>query len=347
MKLSPIIPILSAWAALLTVSCQKEAAPIMTATGEIHVTADLQYLQSPTKTSFQTLDGMSSDGSQMHVDCYSYNTATSYFSADAEYSAGKWLFTGTEGGKTYLDYKYYWPETTGALDFFAYYPADLTHSYVSIGTYAAGAPSFSCVNLPVSSDAQTDDVEEFIYAFKSNQTQPTGDNKHAAVGLTFKRPFAQVYIRLNSAIRSTLHSVTITPIYNNGDFANGSWTATGNTTDFVVNSGKKYPEEINNGGIIGGPFIVMPQAIESGVNLIVSYTATGNANPTTVQAVLGMDHSNSAYQAVSNDAAHNRDWKPSYIYIYDINLNGAANEVIMTVGVTAWSPQGTSDVTVE
>lgn len=347
MKLSPIILFLSAGSALLSVSCQKEAVRVASGTGEIQVTAELQNLHSLTKTTFQTLAGMSSEGNQMHVDCYSNATTTTYFSADAEFSSGKWLFIGSEGGKTYLDYKYYWPESTGSLDFFAYYPADLTDSYVSIDTYEAGNPRFSCINLPVSSDTQTASVKEFIYAFESNKTQPAVSAKHSAVGLTFHRPFAQVYFRLKSAIRSTLHSVTVTQVYNNGGFASGKWTRTGITTDFEVNSGKKYPDEINNGGIIGGPFIVMPQAIESGVKLRVSYTSTGNASPTTVEAILGMDHSNASYDADSNSAQHNRDWKPGYIYVYDINLNGAANEVIMTVGVTAWSDQGDTDLLIE
>lgn len=324
-------------AVILLNSCSDKPDCVIPGSNEICIETSLDDI-CLTRTSFQTADGMKQSGKQIMVNSYRAGTVTEYFKCAAYFApfadyADRWVFYNTDANM--YDYKYYWPDATHNLDFFAYCPADLTNTCVTIDNYTvAGHPSFTCTNLPVTSEGQNAGLTEFIYAFETDKSQPASNDKHKPVGLHFHHPFARITFQLETAIRSTLNTVTITNIFNNGTFTysdqNPSWAKTGVLKDFVVTSGLLYPEEMNNGAIIGGPYLIIPQEIGSNNYLEVNYLATGNEYPTTVSVGLRGQGSITS-------------WEPGYAYTYKISLNGAANEVILGVSVEPWIPEGISE----
>ena len=293
-------------------------------------------------TKAQFVSTLNTANNSIQVVCYRAASTTKWFECTAVYApyndmADRWVFFN----ENMYDYKYYWPDASGKLDFFAYYPVSLTNTCVTLDTYVASTPKFHCTSLPVTfPSTENTNLEEFIYAFEAGESQPSSSDKHNTVGLTFHHPFARITIQLETAIRSTLNSVTITNIYNNGNCTvsstapKTSWTSTGSTTNLVVTSGLDYPEEINNGATIGGPYIVLPQSLTDNVELKVNYLATGNSNPTVVGVKL-------------KNKGGITEWKPGYAYTYKLSLNGAANEAIVDVSVTPWSVQGESETEVK
>ena len=290
-------------------------------------------------TKAQFVSTLNTAKDSIRVVCYRNASTTKWFECTAVYEpytdvTDRWVFFN----ENMYDYKYYWPDASGKLDFFAYYPVNLANTCVAIDPYKASTPTFHCTSLPVTfPSTENTNLEEFIYAFEAGESQPSSSDKHHAVGLTFHHPFARITIQLETAIRSQLNSVTITNIYNNGDCEATSsattWTPTGSTTSIVVNSGLYYPEEINNGATIGGPYIVLPQSVTDSVALKVNYLATGNSKSTEVGVSL-------------KGKGEITEWKPGYAYTYKLSLNGAANEAIIDVSVNAWSSQGQSETEV-
>lgn len=335
-------------------SCTEKFAAEMPSAGEIMLETSLDEFSPATRATFHST--LNTQGNSIMV--YSYRSGTSttpYFNSEARYNPdnlfkGRWVFCNTYESALLFDYKYYWPDADHALDFFAHYPKSLDNTCVEYDGYTIdanqkGHPVFSCTGLPMTNAGQNG-VTEFVYAFKAEQKQPdpdvqvTGD-KHSPVGLEFHRPFARITIQLDQAIRSTLKKVTITNVYNSGTCTCNasaplvSWDFTGCTThDFVLTSNLKYPEEINNGGIIGGPFLFVPQNIGEDVELQVEYQASRNDETSTVVSV--------GLRGRGNETEIN-EWEPGKSYTYMLSLNGAANEVILDVSVKGWTVEGQSE----
>ena len=318
---------------LLPISCTKQEGPSPAdESDEIRISVGLPEASAPTKTTFQTVESLNSDGSTINVVAYRTGTATQSFTDKATYSASgsKWSFGTTR----------YWSDAGGNLDFFAYYPATPASACVSVGTYAAGAPTFSCTNLPLTSETQLDTLNEFVFAFEANKGNLTGSSTGNTVDLTFHRPFARVYFRLLKSINCTMKSLTVTSIKNSGSctytVADGCvWTPSGTAGNFIITlngtTGREYPTQISNGDYFGSQkgYLVMPQDI-TGVALQLSYTESSE------------DHTASAYLSGASEK-----WQPGYSYIYDLDIQKSGTSVQLGVTVTPWANGGSVVTTVE
>lgn len=200
--------------------------------------------------------------------CYAYEdgTTTQYISGSTvSYSDSQWTFD---------DGKHYWP-ASGALNFFAYMPADLsgTHCTFDPTAYDASAnadgysddsPRILCTNLPVSFTVGSDNTQELIFAYTADQdkfgTNSTLQPTPGYVGLTFKHPFARVCFKLSEASGThvTVNSVTVSGIKNNGtctfDGSTITWIPTGDATNLVISGTPATGDDC---------YLVIPQTVGS------------------------------------------------------------------------------------
>ena len=313
---------------LLPVSCTKQEPSGAGDPDEIRISAGFPEAADPTtKTTFQTQDLLNTNG--IKVDAYNQGTTDLFFSDKAEYNDGGWEFSG----------KHYWSEAkdathNGRLDFFAYYPADPSSACVSIGTYAASSPVFSCTALPLTNGGQSDAFEEFVFAFEADKGNLTGSSTGNTVNLAFHRPFARVCFQLVRSIECTMKSVTLTNIKNNGTCTccasspYCAWASSGSERDFVITlngtTGLNYPSDIRDNDYFDSQkgYLVMPQALGSDVRVELSYTLSSDPGTTkTAKATLG---------------GTGVEWQPGYSYTYKLNVEGGETDVQLGVTVTAW-----------
>lgn len=247
--------------------------------------------------------------------CYAYEdgTTTQYISGSkVSYSDSQWTFD---------DGKHYWP-ASGALNFFAYMPADLSGTYCTFDPtaydasdnadgYSDDSPRIVCTNLPVSFTVGSDNTKELIFAYTADQdkfgTNSTLQPTPGYVGLTFKHPFARVCFKLSEASGThvTVNSVTVSGIKNNGSCTfDGStivWTPSGDATALTVSG---IPA--TNTPATGNDFyLVVPQTFASNITFTVNATWTDWSNVTkNVSATVNVG-----------------SWVAGYSYTYTLTLD--------------------------
>lgn len=264
--------------------------------------------------------------------CYAYEdgTTTQYISGSTvSYSDSQWTFD---------DGKHYWP-ASGALNFFAYMPADLIGTYCTFDPmaydasdnadgYSDDSPRIVCTNLPVSFTVGSDDTQELIFAYTADQdkfgTNSTLQPTPGYVGLTFKHPFARVIFKLSeeSGTDVTINKITVTAadgtavVKNNGTCTfNGTtatWTPTGDAANFVV-SGSPATHDTR-------AYLVIPQTFST--NLKFTADVTWNE-------WLEVRRDISATVTVDS-------WAPGTSYTYSITLNKNAMKVETTKYTEQW-----------
>lgn len=247
--------------------------------------------------------------------CYAYEdgTTTQYISGSTvSYSDSQWTFD---------DGKHYWP-ASGALNFFAYMPADLIGTYCTFDPtaydasdnadgYSDDSPRIVCTNLPVSFTVGSDDTQELIFAYTADQdkfgTNSTLQPTPGYVGLTFKHPFARVCFKQSEANSSNvkINSVTVSGIKNNGtctfDGSTIVWTPSGDATALTVSG---IPA--TNTPATGNDFyLVVPQTFASNITFTVNATWTDWSNVTkNVSATVNVG-----------------SWVAGYSYTYTLTLD--------------------------
>ena len=247
--------------------------------------------------------------------CYAYEdgTTTQYISGSTvSYSDSQWTFD---------DVKHYWP-ASGALNFFAYMPADFSGTYCTFDPtaydasdnadgYSDDSPRIVCTNLPVSFTVGSDDTQELIFAYTADQdkfgTNSTLQPTPGYVGLTFKHPFARVCFKLSEASGThvTVNSVTVSGIKNNGtctfDGSTIVWTPSGDATALTVSG---IPA--TNTPATGNDFyLVVPQTFASNITFTVNATWTDWSNVTkNVSATVNVG-----------------SWVAGYSYTYTLTLD--------------------------
>lgn len=222
--------------------------------------------------------------------CYAYEdgTTTQYISGSTvSYSDSQWTFD---------DGKHYWP-ASGALNFFAYMPANLSGTHCTFDPtaydasdnadgYSDDSPRIVCTGLPVSFTVGSDNTQELIFAYTADQdkfgTNSTLQPTPGYVGLTFKHPFARVCFKLSEASGThvTVNSVTVSRIKNNGtctfDGSTIVWTPSGDATALTVSG---IPA--TNTPATGNDFyLVVPQTFASNITFTVNATWTDWSNVT-------------------------------------------------------------------
>ena len=243
------IRILLLLAAGLLVACGPDVNPPQPETQEeIRLDASVwQMMQGAPSRRVSTYDDQAAiRGDVNGFRCYAYNaeTTTPYINgSNVTWETNKWVFS---------DGKHYWP-ASGALDFFAYMPAEVPNYITSGPIYTtARNPQFTCT-LPMKyesaytddesvaheADGQTDDMKEFIYAMTTNQSK--AGQGASGVTMTFKHPFARIKFQLAASHPAiTINSITFKSLKSGGTCSfNGTttWSAltpSDATTDFVM-----------------------------------------------------------------------------------------------------------------
>ena len=186
-------------AGLLAGGCQRE--PLPPAEDEIRFLVDDEWHSGDGAATKAVLfeEGALSTGGSFKVDAYLAGTAGKYIDADiASYK--------TETSDWRFDDDYYWPMAPSTLDFMAWMPTNLSNTYVSAPTRAAGtSPTFVCSSLPLSSSGQST-LQEFVYAWKPGQSK--ANPGAAGVTLAFKHPFARLQFQVTTA-HQLLHINTV------------------------------------------------------------------------------------------------------------------------------------------
>lgn len=249
--------------------------------------------------------------------CYAYEDGTTNLYIDGStvsYSVDQWLFD---------DGKHYWP-VSGALNFFAFMPADLENTSCTFDQtaydsstnpdgYSEDSPRIVCTNLPVAITKGSDASKELVVAYTANQSK-TGQGA-SGVTLTFKHPFAKVKFKLAAASGTNVkvNSITIPSIKRNGIFAfNGTtpeWTLSGDDADFVLSGNPATDDDAF--------YLVIPSNYGS-KTLTVNATWSDWSNVT---------------KDVSADVTFN--WTAGYSYTYTLTLSKYA----LTVSTEKYTEQ--------
>lgn len=286
----------------------------------------VQLFEPSTNNNFYDKD---KGGGEFNVNAYYDGTALKYISNGRVWYREEdknWINLAEDDKVT----DYYWPNV-GALNFFAYMPSTKfmtdTETYVTIGNYTHDAgQQFSC-KLPYS-NADYDNMQEFIYAYAPKEEKTSGKVK-----LTFVHPFSLVCFQLGSgSIRMTVESIVLGNIYLNGTFSTGqistvggigTWTPTGSASTYTATIGKRIPNEVNYNTIFGGPFVMMPQDLGS-VSLTLKYKredAGSGSETKTVNSLKTTDISK---------------WEPGKRYIYTLSHGDNKEEIYFNVKVVDW-----------
>ena len=273
-----------------------------------------------------------------HTYVYFAETSTRYFSSDAIYSTKdvdptkhRWLFY-EPANDAYNNY--YWP-LIESLDFFAYAPVN--NGYVEMN-YQNNPPSFTAT-MPLtntgSAAVHQDTMKEFMYAYVPDQNKSTG-----TVPLVFRHPFAAIVFKVQQSHRDlTVKTITVNDIEYKGtcSFARDAssvpvWSGTA-TGDMQLSIDKVIPGEVNFGGELGGPYLVLPQDNSSGdannKNVDIKFTWPGTRD-SNWEEVPGEDYTYTITGKISND------WTAGKIYTYTVDLGNSREEILFEVSVTDW-----------
>lgn len=258
--------------------------------------------------------------------------------AQVHYFNNEWRF---QYGNDLLDY--YWPNDGNVLDFIAYVPYDLTKfAATDISIKNDGRKMNLVCSLPavidVSDETKLQAAEsqcEFIYAYRKGQAK-----SDTPVDLCFVHPFACVQFKLKQGHRDLkIHHIILTGIKLSGTYANDTDTQTYDelqsgltyakwNTEAVdphtltIYIEKNVPNGVNYGGVIGVPFMVIPQALTK-LKLKVNYSWSDKDKQDTDEFSLSIGSITS--------------WEPGRIYTYTLDLGDNQAEILFNVSVEEWA----------
>ena len=239
--------------------------------GEIHFNADVWQMMQGTRASFYDTDVLKSNG----FNCAAYMGSTPYFSTHVTWSSSssKWVFD---------DGKHFWP-TSGTVTFYGY--SMVPSCFGTSHTHASGIPQFTCTNLPMTSDGSSDvtndqdDLWEFVYA---KATGTKAENGETGVTLNFQHPFTRINLKFSSTQESIhINTITFKSLKNNGNFNDGTWTLTGEATNFVVTANSDY-----SAGNDIGSYLMIPQSWAGEIEVEATWTDWGEQLAHTVTATV-------------------------------------------------------------
>ena len=170
------------------------AAPAEAAPQEVHFNANVwQVMQGNRASTYDSQPAIQAETKGFK--CYAYVDGSTDLYIDGstvKYVTDHWEFQ---------DGKHYWP-MTGALNFFALMPSDLSGTCCSYSSYTEDAPIVTCADLPVTFTRGIDTTQELILAYAAQQdkagTNSTLQPTPGQVALTFKHPFARVRFKLSA-----------------------------------------------------------------------------------------------------------------------------------------------------
>ena len=240
---------------------------------DIHFNVDVWRMFEATRANFYTTgtDGLKSNG----FNCAAYIGSTPYFSTLVTWNDSKWGFK---------DGKHFWP-TSGTVTFYGY--STEPSCFGTSHTHASGIPQFTCTNLPMTSDGSSDvtndndqdDLWEFVYA---KATGTKAENGETGVTLNFQHPFTRINLKFSSTQGSIhINTITFKSLKNNGNFNDGTWTLTGEATNFVVTANSDY-----SAGNDIGSYLMIPQSWAGEIEVEATWTDWGEQFAHTVSTKL-------------------------------------------------------------
>lgn len=279
-------------------------------------------------------------GYDIRIDAYYHGYETAYLSnTRLRYSAPNWLF---HNGTNWT--QYYWPidgsttsggsVTVDGLDFVGYLPYNLSNTYVTLGAYSkTDGPSFSCV-LPVSGvdpdytfdESNQNNLQEFMIAYTTNRKKDTANvlpMPSGVVPLAFVHPLALVYFYLEEAPRGTkINTISFDHIYTQGtNVYSSGWGSHAKESTLSITVNKTVPNELNFNGLIGGPYVVIPENLSGETTrnhtLSISIKGEGSARTTTIAT----------------------NWQPGMIYNYKLNLGSDPDRILVNLEIEEWKTQ--------
>lgn len=248
-----------------------------------------------------------------------------YFVPDGE-TKGNWRFYDQVNNRFI---QYYWPQNN-TVDFFAYMPwkGNGRQNIIEVGNYTPGTGL--TVNCEMQQPTTLEDVngQETIIAYTANKSKAD-----KSVNMHFVHPFSAVYFKLKQAHRNLkINSIRFNNVYLRGSTTFNTttdentlieWNGFGNRSEFKIPVDKEIPKDINFGGDIGGPYLVMPQDL-TGATITINYTWNDGKDENTT---------NDTYELTS---AINDKWEARNKYTYLLNLGDNQEEILFKVIVEPW-----------
>ena len=268
---------------------------------EIHFNADVWRVMEGTRAT--TYSAGAVDGS-FKVYAYYYNTTNCYIEGEVVNYSG--------GVSSWNDTPQRWPQNNSSLDFFAYMPTNLTgtccafdHEAYNAEThpngYSAGTPRIVCTDLPMTNSGQ-DDLQELVYALAINQDKE--NQGESGVEMTFKRPFARIYLRWSSVDHSsiTLNWVKLKSLKNNGSVLFNGTTSTWTPSDAATDFTSAVLDAYNAASPV--PYIMIPQEWTGGIDVNITWDNWGESVTETLSTIV---------PTVT--------WQPGYSYTYTFTIS--------------------------
>ena len=247
---------------------------------------------------------------------------------------------------------YYWPQQ-GTVDFFAYMPwkKSSKRKSIEVGTYTKdGGLTLTCQMQSTTTDGNdsTDDLydpagQETIIAYAKGKSKADG-----SVNMYFVHPFSAVYFKLKQAHRNlTINWIRFDNIHLTGSTTLNAttdgdtsitWSPTDNATNtFTIPVNKIIPDQINFGGKIGGPYMVMPQSFgkntddkNDDVTITVSYTWDDGKDDT--------EDTQEFSRSITTETI--KSWIAGNKYTYILDLGDNKEEILFQVLVEPWKGDG-------
>lgn len=260
--------------------------------------------------------------------------------ARAWYFDGNWRFFDEANNRFP---QYFWPQNN-VVDFFAYMPwsGSNKNKHLKEIEYTQGVGLTINCEMQSTTSLEDTDGQETIIAYTMGKRK---ENK--SVNMYFVHPFSAVYFKLKQAHRN----LTINWIRFNNIYLKGSTTLNATTdaetiiswippvgeseSTFKIQVGKTIPDDINFGGNIGGPYLVMPQSFgkntdttDDDVTITINYTWDDGTD---------QDKTNDTKEFTRSITTNNiTNWIAGNKYTYILDLGDNKEEILFQVQVEPW-----------
>ncbi len=247
-----------------------------------------------------------------------------YFDETEVKHAGNGVWTTTDG-------KHFWPDGQTTLDFYAYsnliFPENESPG-VSRLTCEDGRLGFSYIfpNGPEGSDAVRQ--PDILFALASANRSQTQDGDGTVI-LNFQHALAGVQFRAKNIAGGTIKSITLKNLYAQGDCTytlsdettdsgarkNGTfeWSNLGTKTDFT----QKMSVKVSDSGILEDS---VQDITTNGENSKMTFMMIPQSTAD-VEVEIVLEGDNNETYTVSGKLGNTGEWRPGYIYIYDISTD--------------------------
>ena len=253
---------------------------------------------------------------------------------------GRWRFYDAVNNRFV---QYYWPNSN-TVDFFAYMPYKDSgrQKNITVGDYKPGTGLNLTCEMKQPTDLEDAAGQETIIAYTADKSKADG-----SVNMLFVHPFAAVYFKLKQAHRNlTINWIRFNDVYLTGSTTLNAtttnstlveWTGSGSKGTFEIMVGKTIPTQINFGGDIGGPYLVMPQDLAD-ATITINYT-WDNAKAED-DKVAGDENTIPTDHIYQIKRTINAAWVVGNKYTYILDLGDNQEEILFKVEVTPWDVEG-------